>query len=80
MALIHPTALVSSKAELEDDVVVGPFCIVHDRVRIGSGTLLSAFVTVLDFVKTEKTAVLNRCGPRRRAQIMRSMERSPGFA
>jgi len=54
MPVIHPTALVSSKAELEDDVVVGPFCIVHDRVRIGAGTVLSAFVTVLDFVETGK--------------------------
>lgn len=51
MASIHPTALVSPKAELDTDVVVGPYCIVNNRVRIGGGTVLSSFVTLLDFVE-----------------------------
>lgn len=32
---IHPTAIVSSSAELGRDVEIGPYCIVEDGVRIG---------------------------------------------
>ncbi|NLM71142.1 MAG: acyl-ACP--UDP-N-acetylglucosamine O-acyltransferase [Synergistaceae bacterium] len=51
MPRIHPTAIVSPMAELADDTVVGPFCVVRDCVRIGAGTELSCFVTVLDYVE-----------------------------
>jgi UDP-N-acetylglucosamine acyltransferase len=36
--MIHPTALVDPKAELADDVEVGPFSIIDAKVRIDSGT------------------------------------------
>ncbi len=48
---IHPTALVSSKAEIEDGVRIGPYCVVSDKVRIGAGTELKAFVSVHDYVE-----------------------------
>lgn len=51
MTSIHPSALVSPLAELGADVVVGPYCIVHDRVKVGPGTILSSFVTLLDYVE-----------------------------
>lgn len=51
MTSIHPTALVSPGAELGADVTVGPYCIVHDHVKIGSGSVLSSFVTLLDYVE-----------------------------
>jgi UDP-N-acetylglucosamine acyltransferase len=35
---IHPTAIVSSKAELDPSVSVGPFAIIEDHVRIAAGT------------------------------------------
>lgn len=38
MAVIHPTALVDPKAELEADVEVGPYTVVGPHVRIGAGT------------------------------------------
>lgn len=38
MALIHPTAFVERGAELEEDVVVGPYCSIGRNVKIGSGT------------------------------------------
>jgi UDP-N-acetylglucosamine acyltransferase len=41
-AHIHPTALVSPEAILAEDVVVGPFCIVEGRVRVGAGSILHA--------------------------------------
>jgi UDP-N-acetylglucosamine acyltransferase len=34
---IHPTAIVDAKAELAEDVTVGPFCIIEADVVIGSG-------------------------------------------
>ncbi len=51
MAFIHPTALVSSEAELEEDVFIGPYCVVAGRVKIGRGSRLHSFVTLLDFVE-----------------------------
>jgi UDP-N-acetylglucosamine acyltransferase len=38
MKTIHPTAIVSSNAELADDVVVGPYVVIEDDVAIGRGT------------------------------------------
>ncbi len=35
---MHPSALVSPRADIEEGVVIGPFTVVHDNVRIGAGT------------------------------------------
>jgi len=43
---IHSTAIVHPKASLADDVVVGPFCMVGEHVRIGKGTRLLSHVAV----------------------------------
>ncbi|MEW6247817.1 MAG: acyl-ACP--UDP-N-acetylglucosamine O-acyltransferase [Nitrospirota bacterium] len=43
---IHPTAVVHPKAELAEDVVVGPFCVVGEHVKIGRGTRLMSHVCV----------------------------------
>ncbi|HCA40406.1 MAG TPA: acyl-ACP--UDP-N-acetylglucosamine O-acyltransferase [Aminobacterium sp.] len=48
---IHSTALVSPQAEVEDGVVIGPYCIVGDRVHIGRETVLEAYVRILDYVE-----------------------------
>ncbi len=53
---IHPTAIVDSRAELEDGVWVGPFCIIEGNTRIGSGTILEAGVIVKQY-----TTVGRRC-------------------
>jgi UDP-N-acetylglucosamine acyltransferase len=47
---IHPTAVVSSSAELGDGVRIGPYCVVEGRAVIGAGTSLGAFVSVHDRV------------------------------
>jgi len=39
---IHPTAIVSPEAELDDDVEVGPYAIVGAGVRLGRGTRVGA--------------------------------------
>ena len=40
MPKIHPSAIVSDGAELDDSVEVGPFCFVGPNVRIGAGSRL----------------------------------------
>lgn len=42
MPTIHPLAVVDPKAELADDVIVGPFCVVGPHVKIGPQTRLIA--------------------------------------
>jgi UDP-N-acetylglucosamine acyltransferase len=44
--MIHPTAIIDPRAEIAEDVTIGPYCIVNNHVIIGSGTTLGAFVTV----------------------------------
>ncbi|HET6469832.1 MAG TPA: acyl-ACP--UDP-N-acetylglucosamine O-acyltransferase [Geminicoccaceae bacterium] len=46
MALIHPTAVVEPGAELEESVVVGPFCHVGPAARLGARCRLEGHVVV----------------------------------
>jgi UDP-N-acetylglucosamine acyltransferase len=46
MAEIHPTAIVDPGAELADDAVVGPYCVVGAGVHLGARVLLEAHVVV----------------------------------
>ncbi|GAB5046385.1 acyl-ACP--UDP-N-acetylglucosamine O-acyltransferase [Thermodesulfovibrio sp. TK110] len=46
MSQIHKTAIISSKAEIDEDVVIGPYCIIGDNVRIGKGTRLINHVQI----------------------------------
>lgn len=39
---IHPTAIVSKKAKIANDVEIGPYAIVNDNVTIGKGTVIGA--------------------------------------
>lgn len=40
---IHPTAIVSAKANIADDVVIGPYSIIHDNVVLDSGTEIQSY-------------------------------------
>jgi UDP-N-acetylglucosamine acyltransferase len=44
---IHPSAVIDPRAEIHDDVEVGPHCIVGPLATIGSGTQLIANVTIM---------------------------------
>jgi UDP-N-acetylglucosamine acyltransferase len=44
--MIHPTAIVSAKAVIADDVEIGAYCVIGDDVEIGSGTRLGSHVVV----------------------------------
>ncbi len=46
MIKIHPSAIVDPKAELGDNVEIGPFCMVGPHVIIGEGTRLISHVVV----------------------------------
>ena len=46
MPQIHPTAVVMPGACLAADVVVGPYCIVGERVELGSGVILATHIVV----------------------------------
>lgn len=43
---IHPTAIVAPGAQLGERVVIGPFCSVGPRVRLGDGTRLVSHVVI----------------------------------
>lgn len=46
MVKIHPTAIVDSKAELADDVEIGPYCTVGPHVKMGAGCRLISHAVV----------------------------------
>ncbi len=46
MANIHPTAIVDERAQLVDDVRVGPGCVIEADVKIGAGTVLRESVVI----------------------------------
>lgn len=43
-------ACVDSRAEIDDDVEIGPFCVIGPKVRIGRGTKLENNVTLMGHV------------------------------
>jgi UDP-N-acetylglucosamine acyltransferase len=43
---IHPTALVSERAKIADDVQIGPFTIIGDEVEIGAGSVVDSHVVI----------------------------------
>lgn len=46
MTRIHPTALVDARAQLADDVEIGPYSIIGEHVKIGAGTTVGAHAVI----------------------------------
>lgn len=46
MSKIHNSSIVSKKAQISDDVEIGPFCLIEDDVLIGKGCKLLNHVTI----------------------------------
>ena len=44
--MIHPTAIISPKAEIADDVEIGAYSIIGDQVEIASGTTIASHVVI----------------------------------
>ena len=55
---IHPTAIVSPRAELGEDVVVGPYSIVDENVTIGARTVLRPFTHICPYTRIGEDAVI----------------------
>lgn len=51
---IHPTAIVDPKAELGENVEIGPYCVIYAGVQIGDGCWLQNHVTVDGFSEIGK--------------------------
>lgn len=56
---IHPTASVSPKAELGDNVFIGHCAVVEDRVVIGDNTRVEAFASVKAHTRLGKNNVIH---------------------
>ena len=48
--MIHPTAIIDPKAEIDSNVEIGPYSIVKENVFIGSGTIIGSHVVIEPFV------------------------------
>jgi UDP-N-acetylglucosamine acyltransferase len=46
MTTIHPTAIVDPKAELAEDVAIGPYAVIGPHVSIGPGTRVMSHVVI----------------------------------
>lgn len=44
--MIHPSAFVSEKASIAEDVSIGPFSVVHDHVVLSSGVSIGAYCEI----------------------------------
>ncbi|WP_201585281.1 acyl-ACP--UDP-N-acetylglucosamine O-acyltransferase [Psychrobacter jeotgali] len=54
MSQIHPTALISPSATIDDTAVIGPYCIIGDEVTIGAHTVLHRHVVVSKLTRIGK--------------------------
>ena len=52
--MIHPTAIVDSKANIDQSVRIGPYSIIGRDVTIGSGTVIGSHVTIDPYVTIEE--------------------------
>jgi UDP-N-acetylglucosamine acyltransferase len=48
--MIHPTAIVDSKAEIDSDVQIGPYSVIAENVSIGAGTVIGPHVIIDPYV------------------------------
>jgi UDP-N-acetylglucosamine acyltransferase len=46
MPLVHPTAIVDPKAELDEGVRVGPYAVIEAGVKVGAGTHIGPHVVI----------------------------------
>jgi len=49
--MIHTTAIIDPKAELDSGVDIGPYCVIGPQVKIGRGTTLAPHVVVEGWTK-----------------------------
>ena len=54
MPTIHPTAVIDNKAELADNITVGPFTVIDGDVKIDSGSRIDSHVYIADGARIGK--------------------------
>ncbi len=52
--MIHPSAIIDSKAKIADDVTIGPFSVIGPNVEIGEGTEIASHVVIEGHTKIGK--------------------------
>lgn len=58
VSLVHPTALVSLSATLEEGVFVGPFALVHTRAHVARGAIVNSGAIVEHDARVGRFALL----------------------
>lgn len=58
LTLVHPTALVSPSAKLEEGVFVGPFALVHTRAHVAEGAIVNSGAIVEHDARLGRFALL----------------------
>jgi UDP-N-acetylglucosamine acyltransferase len=46
MTCVHPSAIVDSRAEIDSDVEIGPYCVIGAAVKIGKGTRIHSHAVI----------------------------------
>jgi UDP-N-acetylglucosamine acyltransferase len=46
MSKIHPTTIIDGDVQIDDDVEIGPYCLIQGKVKIGKGTFIEGHVTI----------------------------------
>ena len=54
MSLIHATAIVDPKAELAQNVELGPYCVIGPNVKIGAGSKIGSHTVIEGHTTTGK--------------------------
>ncbi|MGM8898023.1 MULTISPECIES: acyl-ACP--UDP-N-acetylglucosamine O-acyltransferase [unclassified Psychrobacter] len=54
MSQIHPTALISPSAKIDETAIIGPYCIIGDEVTVGAHTILHRHVVVTKLTRIGK--------------------------
>lgn len=49
--MIHPTAIIDSKADIDDNVRIGPYAVIEANVSIGSGTIVGPHAVIGQFAE-----------------------------
>jgi UDP-N-acetylglucosamine acyltransferase len=53
-AMVHPTAIVDAQAQLDSDVVIGPYVLIEGPVKVGSGTTVQGHAVISGQVRIGK--------------------------
>lgn len=60
MNKIHPTAIVSAKAKLGENVIVHPNAIIHDDVEIGANCSIGPFAVIYDGARIGNNVIIHQ--------------------